>query len=37
VSPRLALCLYIALCAASVAVWLDDSIRRAFRDLRVTS
>jgi hypothetical protein len=37
VSRELSAVLYIALCAASVALWLDESIRRAFRGLRVTS
>lgn len=35
-SDRLALVLYAALAAASVALWLDHAIRRAFRGLRVT-
>jgi NO-binding membrane sensor protein with MHYT domain len=32
-----AVAVVIGLCAASVALWLDESIRRAFRGLRVTS
>ena len=34
-SRRLAAVLYVALCVASVALWLDEEIRAAFRDLRV--
>lgn len=36
-SVPLAAVLYAALCAASVALWLDHAIHKAFRGLRVTS
>jgi hypothetical protein len=34
-SKRLAIFCYLALTAASIAAWLDEEIRAAFRDLRV--